>query len=98
MQGTIVKVLVAEGLDDVPVGVVAVLGPTLSTEAFSADPVAQERGGLRWDGLFSYQPTPGTVFFFGYGSTFFSPQFFDRQLLDRTRDGFFLKASYLFRM
>ncbi|HET9454015.1 MAG TPA: carbohydrate binding family 9 domain-containing protein [Gemmatimonadaceae bacterium] len=59
---------------------------------------AQERGTFRWDGLFSYQPTPGTVFFFGYGSTFFSPQFFDRQLLDRTRDGFFLKASYLFRM
>lgn len=59
---------------------------------------AQQRGTFRWDGLFSYQPTPGTVFFFGYGSTFFSPRFFDRDLLDRTRDGFFLKASYLVRM
>lgn len=60
--------------------------------------VAQERGTFRWDGLFSYQPTPGTVFFFGYGSTFFAPRFFDRELLDRTRDGFFVKASYLLRM
>ena len=59
---------------------------------------ARERGSFRWDGLFSFQPTPGTVFFFGYGSTLISPRFFDRQLLDRTRDGFFLKASYLLRM
>ena len=59
---------------------------------------AQERGGLRWDGLFSYQPTPGTVFFFGYGSTLASPEFLTPSLLERTRDGFFLKASYLFRM
>jgi hypothetical protein len=59
--------------------------------------VAQERGGLRWDGLFSYQPNPGTVFFFGYGSTLASPRFLDTGMLERTRDGFFLKASYLFR-
>lgn len=60
--------------------------------------VAQQRGTFRGDALFSYQPTPGTVFFFGYGSSSFSPTFFDRHNLDRTRDGFFLKASYLFRM
>jgi hypothetical protein len=59
---------------------------------------AQERGGLRWDGLFSYQPNPGTVFFFGYGSTLASPRFLSPSLLERTRDGFFVKASYLFRM
>ena len=59
---------------------------------------AQERAGLRWDGLFSYQPNPGTVFFFGYGSTLASPQFFEPSLLERTRDGFFVKASYLLRM
>lgn len=59
---------------------------------------AQERGGLRWDALFSYQPTPGTVFFFGYGSTMRSPRFLDTSQLDRAADGFFVKASYLFRM
>jgi hypothetical protein len=59
---------------------------------------AQERAGLRWDGLFSYQPTPGTVFFFGYGSTLASPRFLSPTLLERTRDGFFLKASYLYRI
>jgi len=59
---------------------------------------AQERGGLRWDGLFSYQPNPGTVFFLGYGSTLASPEFFTPSLLERTRDGFFVKASYLYRL
>jgi hypothetical protein len=60
--------------------------------------VAQERGGLRWDGLFSYQPNPGTVLFMGYGATMGSPRFMTPSLLERTSDGFFVKASYLFRM
>lgn len=60
--------------------------------------VAQERGSLRWDGLFSYQPTPGTVFFFGYGATLGSPRFLEPSLLQRTQDGFFVKASYLYRI
>ena len=60
--------------------------------------VAQERAGLRWDGLFSYQPTPGTVFFMGYGATMGAPRFLSPSLLERTTDGFFVKASYLFRM
>jgi len=60
--------------------------------------VGQERGGLRWDGLFSYQPNPGTVFFLGYGSTLASPRFLNPSLLERTSDGFFVKASYLLRM
>jgi hypothetical protein len=46
----------------------------------------QRRTGtdFRNDFLFSYKPIPGTVFFFGYGASL--------------SDGFFLKASYLFRM
>ena len=60
--------------------------------------VAQERGGLRWDGLFSYQPTPGTVVFLGYGATLGSPRFLEPSLLRRALDGFFVKASYLYRI
>jgi hypothetical protein len=54
---------------------------------------------FRADWLFSYQPTPGTVFFAGYGNTLANldedPR---RPQLRRTLDGFFLKVSYLFRL
>ena len=52
---------------------------------------------LRADLLFSYRPSPGTVFFAGYGSslTEVDPLAFDR--LRRTSDSFFVKASYAFR-
>jgi hypothetical protein len=46
--------------------------------------------------LFSYQPTPGTVFFLGYGSGFTEPYSFNFTGLHRTSDGFFVKATYLF--
>jgi hypothetical protein len=59
---------------------------------------AVERGGLRLDWLFSYQPNPGTVVFAGYGSSLGSPEFFRPGDLERTSDGFFVKLSYLFRM
>jgi len=53
---------------------------------------------FRNDFLFSYKPSPGTVFFFGYGSSLSEPNAFGFRDLRRTSDGFFLKASYLFRM
>jgi hypothetical protein len=53
---------------------------------------------FRNDFLFSYKPTPGTVFFFGYGSSMSEPTAFGFHDLHRTSDGFFLKASYLYRM
>jgi hypothetical protein len=53
--------------------------------------------GFRHDWLFSYQPTPGTVLFAGYGSSLDASAFTLRQL-ERTSDGFFFKVSYLFRM
>ncbi|MFN8574083.1 MAG: DUF5916 domain-containing protein [Gemmatimonadaceae bacterium] len=53
---------------------------------------------IRSDWLFSYQPTPGTVFFAGYGSTMQEPHTFRFGSLDRTVDGFFVKWSYLFRL
>lgn len=57
-----------------------------------------ERGGLRMDWLFSYQPNPGTVFFAGYGSTLDGDELWRPGELERTTDGFFVKVSYLFRM
>ena len=59
---------------------------------------AVERGGLRLDWLFSYQPNPGTVVFAGYGSSLGSAEFFRPTELERTSDGFFVKLSYLFRL
>lgn len=57
---------------------------------------------LRGDYLFSYQPTPGTVLFLGYGSAASGEpdpsQRFNWQPLRRASDYFFAKASYLFRM
>src|SRR5438874_2692804 len=53
---------------------------------------------FRNDLLFSYRPIPGTVLFFGYGSSLTEPEPFSFGRLTRTSDGFFLKASYLFRL
>lgn len=57
----------------------------------------RRRNDLRVDWLFSYRPTPGTVFFFGYGSSLDDPRAFRFRGLERTTDGFFLKLSYLIR-
>ena len=56
------------------------------------------RNDLRVDWLFSYQPTPGTVMFAGYGSSYEGPEHLRFRGMDRTEDGFFVKLSYLFRM
>ncbi len=56
------------------------------------------RNVFRGDVLFSYQPTPGTVLFAGYGSTLDEPRAFKFQNLTRATDGFFLKLSYLYRL
>jgi hypothetical protein len=53
--------------------------------------------GFRTDWLFSYQPTPGTVIFAGYGSTMTEAETFRFNDLARQTDGFFVKLSYLFR-
>jgi hypothetical protein len=60
--------------------------------------LAIERGSFRADALFSYQPTPGTVIFAGYGGTLYGDEFLDARALRRTNAGFFVKLSYLFRM
>jgi hypothetical protein len=55
---------------------------------------------VRLDWLFSYQPTPGTVVFAGYGTGLEVPDLRDelRRQYRRTSDGFFAKISYLFRL
>jgi hypothetical protein len=57
-----------------------------------------ESNALRVDWLFSFQPTPGTVFFAGYGSSLSEADAFRFRGLARTQDGFFTKFSYLFRL
>ncbi len=49
-------------------------------------------------GLFAYQPVPGTVAFVGYGNNLTEPVSFHFLTLRRTSDSFFVKFSYLFRM
>ncbi|MFN8653991.1 MAG: DUF5916 domain-containing protein [Gemmatimonadales bacterium] len=53
---------------------------------------------FRGDVLVSFTPVPGTVFFAGYGSSLFEPESFKFRDFKRESDGFFLKASYLFRV
>ncbi len=48
--------------------------------------------------LLSFTPVPGTVFFAGYGSTMAETESFKFSDFRRRTDGFFLKASYLFRL
>jgi hypothetical protein len=57
-------------------------------------------GTLRNDILLTYLPSPGTVFYLGYGASHLeqgepAP---DQPRFRRTNDAFFLKVSYLFRM
>ncbi|HET7111105.1 MAG TPA: hypothetical protein VFI41_09525, partial [Gemmatimonadales bacterium] len=50
------------------------------------------------DVLVAFTPTPGTVVFAGYGSSLTEPRSFSFSDLQRQRDSFFAKVSYLFRL
>lgn len=58
---------------------------------------ARANNALRMDWLASYEPSPGTVAFFGYGSTLASPRVLGFDDLTRRDDGFFVKFAYLLR-
>ena len=64
--------------------------------------LATRSAQLHGDWLFSYQPSPGTVLFLGYGSQANAApnplERFNYQPLIRASDYFFVKFSYLFRM
>jgi len=54
--------------------------------------------GIRTDWLISFEPTPGTVAFFGYGSSFArDPVIHNTPGYRRTSDGFFVKLAYQIR-
>jgi hypothetical protein len=53
--------------------------------------------GFRLDLLASFEPTPGTVAFLGYGSSLESDEEFNWSRLRRMNDGFFLKLAYQVR-
>jgi len=71
---------------------------TIDSLGVAQDLLRSPTTAFRVDWLFSYRPTPGTVFFAGYGSslTEADPLAFSR--LRRMNDAFFVKASYLLRM
>ncbi len=78
-------------------------GPLLFRSATgSFSPLAGFRANdFRIDWLLAYQPSPGTVFYAGYGSTS-TPDALRLDQFTETRyrqnDAFFVKLSYLFRM
>ncbi|HYR30431.1 MAG TPA: DUF5916 domain-containing protein [Gemmatimonadales bacterium] len=83
-------------LVDPRTGLPLVLDATATARVGPSGDVKQN--DFRSDFLFSYKPTPGTVFFLGYGASLAEPDAFQFQGLKRSGDGFFLKLSYLFRM
>lgn len=58
---------------------------------------ARESNGMRLDWLASFEPTPGTVAFLGYGASLDDRRAFAFQDLSRSNDGFFLKLAYQLR-
>ena len=79
---------------------VALQDPTTGLPLLVSGSIAgpQRVDGLRIDWLISYEPTPGTVAFFGYGSSLARDLVPDPTArLERTSDGFFVKLAYMFR-
>lgn len=58
---------------------------------------ASESDRLRVDALASFEPTPGTVAFFGYGTSLDDTSAFGFDRMRRSSDGFFLKLAYQIR-
>ncbi|MBT8488895.1 MAG: carbohydrate binding family 9 domain-containing protein [Gemmatimonadetes bacterium] len=57
-----------------------------------------DRHDFRLEGLLAYEPSPGTVVFFGYTREFEDTSGFGFRDVRPTADGLFLKLSYRFRM
>jgi hypothetical protein len=59
--------------------------------------VGQSSNDLRFDWLVSFTPSPGTVMYAGYGSSLTEGEAFAFRGVRRSRDGFFVKVTYLMR-
>ena len=59
---------------------------------------ARDRGDFQGQALLSYEPSPGTVFFFGYSRIMDGLSGYALGPKRLLQDGFFVKLSYLFRM
>jgi len=70
--------------------------------ACSTDACLPRAGGegndFRVEGLIGYEPSPGTVFFFGYTREMEDASAFGFENVQAKRDGLFVKLSYRFRM
>lgn len=77
----------------------ALLEPETGAALFvgGAERPQAEFNGLRVDLLASFEPTPGTVAFFGYGSSLETDGEFNWSRLARRTDGFFVKLAYQLR-
>jgi hypothetical protein len=78
----------------------AALVDRVSGDSLYVDGVAQpttDYNGFRLDLLASFEPTPGTVAFLGYGSSMESDEEFNWSRLQRMSDGFFVKLAYQVR-
>lgn len=76
------------------------MDPITGAPLYIAGAVAGEQRfrGLRVDWLASFKPTPGTVAFFGYGSSLERNRvLYGSDAFERTSDGFFVKLAYLLR-
>ena len=58
---------------------------------------AGENNRMRVDWLASFEPSPGTVAFFGYGASLDDNKAFGFRDVSRSSDGFFFKLAYQFR-
>ncbi len=76
-------------LEDARTGAPLFVNGSLST--------SRESNRMRMDWLASFEPTPGTVAFFGYGTSLDDRSAFAFQDLTRSSDGFFVKLAYQFR-
>jgi hypothetical protein len=77
----------------------ALRDPTTGDSLFvsGAPAAAEDFNGFRLDLLASFEPTPGTVAFLGYGSSLESDSEFNWSRLERVTDGFFVKLAYQVR-
>ncbi|MFN8654135.1 MAG: DUF5916 domain-containing protein [Gemmatimonadales bacterium] len=77
------------GLTDARTGDPLFVGGTLTSKS--------ESDRFRVDALASFEPTPGTVAFFGYGASLDDHGAFGFSRMQRSSDGFFLKLAYQIR-